>query len=64
MLKNIIKLKGTVILRRKALKLIHGGVYDCNLPRKCFEDSDCCSGVCGVEKIINGRPITISVCAF
>ncbi len=65
MLNNILNLKGTVVLEKQHQKSIHGGAYGCqNVARKCTDDSDCCSGSCGVEKIINGRPIVLSVCSF
>ncbi|WP_160114127.1 MULTISPECIES: hypothetical protein [Aquimarina] len=65
MIKNILKVEGVAVLKRKHQQSIHGGSYGCqNVARKCVDDSDCCSGICGVERIINGRPILLSVCAF
>ncbi len=64
MIKNLLNVKGAVVINRDAQKSIHGGSYGCNVARKCFNDYECCSGVCGVEKIILGRPVIISVCAM
>ncbi len=64
MLKKIVNMKGAVIIDREAQQSIHAGSYNCNVARKCFSDGECCSGVCGVEKIILGRPVIISVCAM
>ncbi len=61
---GILNIKGVAILKKEAQKSIHGGSYGCDVARKCFDDSECCSGVCGVERIIFGRPVIISVCAF
>ncbi|WP_128755207.1 hypothetical protein [Aquimarina sediminis] len=64
MLDNILNFEGTVILKRETQKSIHGGTHGCqNEPRKCFSDSDCCSGICGIERHINGRLVVLSVCA-
>ncbi len=64
MLKKIANMKGAVIIDREAQESIHGGLHNCNVARKCFSDIECCSGVCGVEKIILGKPVIISVCAM
>ncbi len=65
MFDNILDIKGIVFLKKDHQRIINGGAGRCqNIARKCLDDSDCCSGMCGVEKIINGRPIVISVCAF
>ncbi|MBW1295947.1 hypothetical protein [Aquimarina litoralis] len=65
MLKNILNTTGVTILKKKHQKSIHGGIYGCqNVARKCQDDSDCCSGSCGVERMINGNLVTLSICSF
>jgi len=64
MIKNILNLKSVTILKKETQQSISGGLYNCNVARKCFSDIECCSGVCGVEKIILGKPVIISVCAM
>lgn len=65
MIQKILKVKGVTVLNKKHQKSIHGGTYGCqNVARKCFDDSDCCSGSCGVERIINGNVVTLSICSF
>ncbi|WP_299436186.1 hypothetical protein [uncultured Aquimarina sp.] len=65
MLGNILKVSGVRILNKEHQKSIQGGTYGCqNVARRCIDDSDCCSGSCGVEKIINGNPITLSICSY
>ncbi|SEL40707.1 hypothetical protein SAMN04487910_2362 [Aquimarina amphilecti] len=65
MIHKILNLNGVTILKKERQKSIHGGTYGCqNIARRCIDDSDCCSGSCGVEKIINGNIITLSICSF
>ncbi|WP_120752422.1 hypothetical protein [Aquimarina sp. BL5] len=65
MIQKILKVNGVTVLKKKRQKSIHGGTYGCqNVARKCFDDSDCCSGSCGVERIINGNVVTLSICSF
>ncbi|MHA7057330.1 hypothetical protein ACWGOQ_0008945 [Aquimarina sp. M1] len=65
MIHKVIKINGVVLLKKEDQKSIQGGAYGCqNVARKCIDDSDCCSGNCGVEKIINGNPITLAICSF
>jgi hypothetical protein len=68
MIHKILKVSGVTVLKKQHQKSIHGGTYRCqNVARRCTEDSDCCSGSCGscgVEKIINGNVVTLSICSF
>ncbi|WP_299256857.1 hypothetical protein [uncultured Aquimarina sp.] len=65
MIKKILKVNGVTVLKKKHQKSIKGGIHGCqNVARKCFDDNDCCSGSCGVEKIINGNIVTLSICSF
>lgn len=65
MIQKILKVNGVTILKKKHQKTIQGGAYGCqNVARKCFDNSDCCSGSCGVEKVINGNIVTLSICSF
>lgn len=63
MVNKLSKIKGVSILNKKCQKSIQGGINN-TMTRKCTTDSDCSSGICGVIKIINGRPILLSICAF
>ncbi|MDY8137396.1 hypothetical protein [Aquimarina sp. 2201CG5-10] len=65
MIHEILNINGITVLKKKHQKSIQGGTYGCqNVARKCTEDSDCCSGNCGVERIINGNVVTLSICSF
>ncbi|SEK42345.1 hypothetical protein SAMN04487910_0492 [Aquimarina amphilecti] len=65
MIHEILNLKGVTLLKKKAQKSIQGGTYGCqNVARRCIDDSDCCSGKCGIEKVINGNLITLAICSF
>ncbi|EZH74207.1 hypothetical protein ATO12_15175 [Aquimarina atlantica] len=65
MILKILKVNGVKVLKKQHQKSIHGGTYGCqNVARKCTEDSDCCSGSCGVERIINGNVVMLSICSF
>ncbi len=65
MIQKILKVHGVTILAKKHQKSIHGGESRCqNVARKCIDDSDCCSGSCGVDRVINGNMVTLSICAF
>ncbi|WP_299245297.1 hypothetical protein [uncultured Aquimarina sp.] len=65
MIQKILKVNGVTVLKKKHQKSIQGGVYGCqNVARRCIDDSDCCSGSCGVERIINGNPVILSICSF
>lgn len=65
MIHKILELKGVSLLNKKHQQAIKAGSYGCqNMARKCIADNDCCSGSCGEEKIINGRPILLSICAI
>ncbi len=64
MIKNIVNITGVVVLKKEHQKSVFGGIHNCNVARKCFTNYECCSGICGVEKIINGRPVVLSICAL
>ncbi|MHA7057738.1 hypothetical protein ACWGOQ_0010995 [Aquimarina sp. M1] len=65
MIQKILYVNGVTVLKKESQKFIHGGTYGCqNITRRCIEDSDCCSGSCGVDREINGNVVTLSVCAF
>ncbi|MFD2561519.1 hypothetical protein [Aquimarina rubra] len=62
---KFLNIDGVSILNKKHQKSIQGGTYGCQqVARRCVDDSDCCSGSCGVEKIINGNVVTLSICSF
>ncbi|MDH7447078.1 hypothetical protein [Aquimarina sp. 2201CG14-23] len=65
MIHQILNVSGVTVLKKQDQKSIHGGAFGCqNVARRCIDDSDCCSGSCGVEKIINGNTVTLSICSF
>ncbi|MBQ0732677.1 hypothetical protein [Aquimarina celericrescens] len=65
MIHKILKVNGVIVLKKQHQKSIQGGSYGCqNVTIRCIEDSDCCSGSCGVEKIINGNVVLLSRCSF
>ncbi len=63
MIKHVLRIQGINVLKKRSQESIRGGMHNCNIARKCFSSSECCSGVCGVERIINGKPILVAVCA-
>ena len=65
MMREILKVRGVTVLKKEHQKSIQGGTYGCqNLARRCINDSDCSSGSCGVERIINGNVVTLSICSI
>ena len=65
MINKILNLNGVTPIKKEDLKSIRGGTHECqNEARRCIDDNDCCSGKCGVEKIINGNIITLAICSF
>ncbi|WP_405206499.1 hypothetical protein [Aquimarina sp. LLG6339-5] len=65
MIHKILNLNGVTPIKKEDQKSITGGTHECqNMARRCIDDNDCCSGKCGVEKIINGNIITLAICSF
>ncbi|MEB3346246.1 hypothetical protein U6A24_12280 [Aquimarina gracilis] len=65
MIHKILKVNGVKVLKKQYQKSIQGGSHGCqNVARKCIVNSDCCSGNCGVERIINGNIVHLSICSF